>query len=58
VWLSFFIFRKEILQEYFDLSNLLHDEVVSVHTEMANALKAIQPHKEYESFIQQNRYIH
>ncbi|KAG1959515.1 tyrosine-protein kinase Fes/Fps isoform X2 [Pimephales promelas] len=46
---------KEILQEYFDLSNLLHDEVVSVHTEMANALKAIQPHKEYESFIQQNR---
>ncbi|XP_051577816.1 tyrosine-protein kinase Fes/Fps-like isoform X2 [Myxocyprinus asiaticus] len=46
---------KEILQEYFDLSSLLHDEVVNVHTEMANALKAIQPHKEYESFIQQNR---
>uniref|UniRef100_A0A672QVE7 Tyrosine-protein kinase n=1 Tax=Sinocyclocheilus grahami TaxID=75366 RepID=A0A672QVE7_SINGR len=48
---------KEILQEYFDLSSVLHDEVVSVHTEMANALKAIQPQREYENFIQQNRYI-
>ncbi|XP_005166438.1 tyrosine-protein kinase Fes/Fps isoform X1 [Danio rerio] len=46
---------KEILQEYFDLSSLIQDEVVSVHTEMANALKAIQPHKEYDNFIQQNR---
>uniref|UniRef100_A0A8C2C8K9 FES proto-oncogene, tyrosine kinase n=1 Tax=Cyprinus carpio TaxID=7962 RepID=A0A8C2C8K9_CYPCA len=46
---------KEILQEYFDLSSVLHDEVVSVHTEMANALKAIQPQREYENFIQQNR---
>ncbi|XP_026071971.1 tyrosine-protein kinase Fes/Fps-like isoform X3 [Carassius auratus] len=46
---------KEILQEYFDLSSFLHDEVVSVHTEMANALKAIQPQTEYENFIQQNR---
>uniref|UniRef100_A0A673JRC7 Tyrosine-protein kinase n=1 Tax=Sinocyclocheilus rhinocerous TaxID=307959 RepID=A0A673JRC7_9TELE len=48
---------KEILQEYFDLSSVLHDEVVSVHTEMANALKAIQPQREYENFIQLNRYI-
>ncbi|XP_016307798.1 tyrosine-protein kinase Fes/Fps-like [Sinocyclocheilus anshuiensis] len=46
---------KEILQEYFDLSSLLHDEVVSVHAEMTNALKAIQPQTEYENFIQQNR---
>ncbi|XP_016403899.1 tyrosine-protein kinase Fes/Fps-like [Sinocyclocheilus rhinocerous] len=46
---------KEILQEYFDLSSVLHDEVVSVHTEMANALKAIQPQREYENFIQLNR---
>uniref|UniRef100_A0A8B9KUW9 Tyrosine-protein kinase n=1 Tax=Astyanax mexicanus TaxID=7994 RepID=A0A8B9KUW9_ASTMX len=46
---------KEILQEYFDLSSLLQDEVVSVHNEMASALKAIEPHREYESFIQQNR---
>lgn len=47
--------RKEILQEYFDLSSLLQDEVVCVHNEMASALKAIEPHREYESFIQQNR---
>ncbi|XP_056607029.1 tyrosine-protein kinase Fes/Fps isoform X2 [Triplophysa dalaica] len=46
---------KEILQEYFDLSSLVHHEVVSVHTEMADALKVIQPHREYENFIQQNR---
>lgn len=49
--------RKEILQEYFDLSSVLNDEVVSVHTQMANALKAIQPQREYDNFIQQNRYI-
>lgn len=47
--------RKEILQEYFDLSSLLQDEVVCVHNEMTNALKAIEAHREYESFIQQNR---
>uniref|UniRef100_A0AAR2L1B0 non-specific protein-tyrosine kinase n=1 Tax=Pygocentrus nattereri TaxID=42514 RepID=A0AAR2L1B0_PYGNA len=46
---------KEILQEYFDLSSLLQDEVVCVHKEMAKALKNIEPHREYESFIQQNR---
>ncbi|XP_062868671.1 tyrosine-protein kinase Fes/Fps [Trichomycterus rosablanca] len=46
---------KEILQEYFDLSSLLQDEVVCVHNEMAKALKAIEPRREYESFIQQNR---
>ncbi|XP_060740507.1 tyrosine-protein kinase Fes/Fps isoform X1 [Tachysurus vachellii] len=46
---------KEILQEYFDLSSLLQDEVVCVHNEMTNALKAIEPYREYESFIQQNR---
>ncbi|KAA0722868.1 Tyrosine-protein kinase [Triplophysa tibetana] len=48
---------KEILQEYFDLSSLVHHEVVSVHTEMADALKVIQPHREYENFIQQNRHL-
>ncbi|XP_076880972.1 LOW QUALITY PROTEIN: tyrosine-protein kinase Fes/Fps [Brachyhypopomus gauderio] len=46
---------KEILQEFFDLSSLLQDEVVCVHNEMAKALKAIEPHREYESFVQQNR---
>ncbi|KAI4900384.1 hypothetical protein NFI96_000677 [Prochilodus magdalenae] len=46
---------KEILQEYFDLSSVLQDEVVCVHKEMAKALKSIEPHREYDSFIQQNR---
>ncbi|KAJ8412961.1 hypothetical protein AAFF_G00105430 [Aldrovandia affinis] len=48
---------KEILQEYFDLSSLVQEEVVSVHREMADTLKAIEPHREYESFIQQNRSV-
>uniref|UniRef100_A0A4W5M3E5 Tyrosine-protein kinase n=1 Tax=Hucho hucho TaxID=62062 RepID=A0A4W5M3E5_9TELE len=47
---------KEILQEYYDMSSMLQQEVVSVHEEMSTALKAIEPHREYESFIQQNRY--
>ncbi|XP_031424894.1 tyrosine-protein kinase Fes/Fps [Clupea harengus] len=48
---------KEILQEYFDLTTLLHEEVVSVHREMTNALNAINPQREYDSFIQQNRSV-
>ncbi|XP_062327190.1 tyrosine-protein kinase Fes/Fps isoform X2 [Osmerus eperlanus] len=48
---------KEILQEYFDMSSLLHQEVLSIHREMSTALKAIEPEKEYESFIQQNRSV-
>lgn len=47
--------RKEILQEYFDISTLLHHEVVRIHREMSSALTAIDPHREYESFIHQNR---
>uniref|UniRef100_A0AAX7VHY6 Tyrosine-protein kinase n=1 Tax=Astatotilapia calliptera TaxID=8154 RepID=A0AAX7VHY6_ASTCA len=47
---------KEILQEYFDICTLLHHEVVRIHREMASALTAIDPHREYESFIHQNRY--
>uniref|UniRef100_A0A669C5J5 Tyrosine-protein kinase n=1 Tax=Oreochromis niloticus TaxID=8128 RepID=A0A669C5J5_ORENI len=47
---------KEILQEYFDICTLLHHEVVRLHREMASALTAIDPHREYESFIHQNRY--
>uniref|UniRef100_A0AAR2IZN4 non-specific protein-tyrosine kinase n=1 Tax=Pygocentrus nattereri TaxID=42514 RepID=A0AAR2IZN4_PYGNA len=38
---------KEILQEYFDLSSLLQDEVVCVHKEMAKALKNIEPHRDF-----------
>ncbi|XP_074522889.1 tyrosine-protein kinase Fes/Fps [Halichoeres trimaculatus] len=48
---------KEILQEYFDISTLLHHEVVRIHREMSTALTAIDPYKEYESFIQQNRSV-
>ncbi|TNM91169.1 hypothetical protein fugu_003458 [Takifugu bimaculatus] len=46
---------KEVLQEYFDISSLLHHDVVQIHREMSSALTAINPETEYESFIQQNR---
>lgn len=39
-----------------DLTNLVQEEVAVVHQEMANALNAVDPHREYENFIQQNRY--
>ncbi|CAK6954907.1 tyrosine-protein kinase Fes/Fps [Scomber scombrus] len=48
---------KEILQEYFDISTLLHHEVVRIHREMSTALMSIDPQKEYESFIHQNRSV-
>ncbi|KAF7656456.1 hypothetical protein LDENG_00041140 [Lucifuga dentata] len=48
---------KEILQEYFDISTLLHHEVLHIHGEMSSALTAIDPHREYESFIHQNRSV-
>ncbi|XP_059215360.1 tyrosine-protein kinase Fes/Fps isoform X2 [Centropristis striata] len=48
---------KEILQEYFDISSLLHHEVVRIHREISSALTAIDPHREYESFVQQNRSV-
>lgn len=48
---------KEILQEYFDISTLLHHEVVRIHREMSCALTAIDPQSEYDSFIQQNRSV-
>ncbi|CAN9507027.1 unnamed protein product [Ophioblennius macclurei] len=48
---------KEILQEYFDISTLLHHEVQLIHQEMSSALTAIDPHTEYESFIHQNRSV-
>ncbi|XP_023809269.1 tyrosine-protein kinase Fes/Fps [Oryzias latipes] len=46
---------KEILQEYFDISTLLHHDVVRIHREMSNVLTVINPSKEYESFVHQNR---
>ncbi|XP_030582288.1 tyrosine-protein kinase Fes/Fps isoform X2 [Archocentrus centrarchus] len=48
---------KEILQEYFDICTLLHHEVVRIHREMSSALTSIDPHREYESFIHQNRSV-
>ncbi|XP_056876541.1 tyrosine-protein kinase Fes/Fps isoform X1 [Takifugu flavidus] len=48
---------KEVLQEYFDISSLLHHDVVEIHREMSSALTAINPETEYESFIQQNRSV-
>ncbi|XP_029001196.1 tyrosine-protein kinase Fes/Fps isoform X1 [Betta splendens] len=48
---------KEILQEYFDISTLLHHEVVRIHREMSSAITAIDPCREYESFIHQNRSV-
>ncbi|XP_022601609.1 tyrosine-protein kinase Fes/Fps-like isoform X1 [Seriola dumerili] len=48
---------KEILQEYFDISTFLHHEVVRIHREISLALTAIDPHREYESFIHQNRSV-
>ncbi|XP_077419898.1 tyrosine-protein kinase Fes/Fps isoform X2 [Vanacampus margaritifer] len=46
---------KETLQEYFDISSLLHQEVVQIHQEMSSAITSIDPLTVYESFIQQNR---
>ncbi|KAK2854090.1 hypothetical protein Q5P01_006751 [Channa striata] len=48
---------KEILQEYFDISTLLHHEVVRIHREMSSAVTAIDPLREYENFILQNRSV-
>ncbi|XP_047197025.1 tyrosine-protein kinase Fes/Fps isoform X2 [Hippoglossus stenolepis] len=48
---------KEILQEYFDISTLLHHEVVRIHREISSALTAVDPQTEYDSFIQQNRSV-
>ncbi|RVE74533.1 hypothetical protein OJAV_G00023510 [Oryzias javanicus] len=48
---------KEILQEYFDISTLLHHDVVRIHREMSNVLTVINPNREYESFVHQNRSV-
>ncbi|XP_062242258.1 tyrosine-protein kinase Fes/Fps [Platichthys flesus] len=48
---------KEILQEYFEISTLLHHEVVRIHREISSALSAVDPQTEYDSFIQLNRSV-
>uniref|UniRef100_V9KF45 Tyrosine-protein kinase n=1 Tax=Callorhinchus milii TaxID=7868 RepID=V9KF45_CALMI len=48
---------KEILQEYHEITSLVQEEVLSVHKEITEAIEAIDPRKEYESFIEQNRSV-
>ncbi|XP_062927103.1 tyrosine-protein kinase Fes/Fps isoform X1 [Mobula hypostoma] len=48
---------KDILQEYHELTSLVQDEVVAVHREISNAIEAIDPLREYDSFIEQNRTV-
>nr|XP_008510915.1 PREDICTED: tyrosine-protein kinase Fes/Fps [Equus przewalskii] len=45
--------RKEILQEYLEISSLVQDEVVAIHREMAAAAARIQPEAEYQGFLRQ-----
>lgn len=45
--------RKEILQEYLEISSLVQDEVMAIHQEMAAAAARIQPEAEYQGFLQQ-----
>ncbi|XP_072348804.1 tyrosine-protein kinase Fes/Fps [Scyliorhinus torazame] len=48
---------KEILQEYQEITSLIQEEVVTIHREISDAIEAIDPRKEYESFIEQNRSV-
>lgn len=45
--------RKEILQEYLEISSLVQDEMVAIHQEMAAAAARIQPEAEYHGFLRQ-----
>lgn len=45
--------RKEILQEYLEISSLVQEEVVAIHREMAAAAARIQPEAEYQGFLRQ-----
>lgn len=45
--------RKEILQEYLEISSLVQDEVMAIHREMAAAAARIQPEAEYQGFLRQ-----
>ncbi|XP_029430692.1 tyrosine-protein kinase Fes/Fps [Rhinatrema bivittatum] len=48
---------KDILQEYFEITSLVQEEVQSVHQEIAQAVSSINHSTEYESFIQKNRSV-
>lgn len=45
--------RKDILQEYLEISSLVQDDVASIHRELAAAAARIQPELEYLGFLRQ-----
>lgn len=45
--------RKDILQEYLEISSLVQDDVASIHRELAAAAARIQPEFEYLGFLRQ-----
>lgn len=45
--------RKNILQEYLEISSLVQDDVASIHRELAAAAARIQPELEYLGFLRQ-----
>ncbi|XP_072258858.1 tyrosine-protein kinase Fes/Fps isoform X2 [Pyxicephalus adspersus] len=46
---------KNIMQEYYEITSLVQEEIAAVHREIINAISCINPNKEYEYFIQMNR---
>ncbi|KAM4746850.1 tyrosine-protein kinase Fes/Fps [Rhinophrynus dorsalis] len=46
---------KDIMQEYYEITSLIKEEVASVHWGIANAINSINPVQEYDNFIQMNR---
>lgn len=45
--------RKDILQEYLEISSLVQEDVASIHRELAAAAARIQPEFEYLGFLRQ-----
>ncbi|XP_077327347.1 tyrosine-protein kinase Fes/Fps isoform X1 [Lithobates pipiens] len=46
---------KTIMQEYYEITSLVQEEIAAVHREIINAISSINPSKEYEDFTQMNR---
>ncbi|XP_040198419.1 tyrosine-protein kinase Fes/Fps [Rana temporaria] len=46
---------KTIMQEYYEITSLVQEEIAAVHREIISAISSINPTKEYEDFIQMNR---
>ncbi|KAJ1180115.1 hypothetical protein NDU88_005339 [Pleurodeles waltl] len=46
---------KNIFQEYYNITSLVQDEVLTVHNEIARAIQIINPVTEYDNFSQNNR---